>query len=148
MKSKYYPLAYAVRAQQLLPYISFSEEGVTRCTTKVYSCRWALEAAKDPNCKDLYKEDGFALLDKNKEELPPNEYEKLETLLKETKEFIAERSIELFSPLEGTEDYHRNHFIEQGWIQNQENSIKEAALSDAYMIEGNDNAYRDHDYRK
>ena len=29
-----------------------------------------------------------------------------------------------------------------------EKAIKEAALSDAYMIDGNDNAYRDHDYRK
>ena len=30
----------------------------------------------------------------------------------------------------------------------EEKAIKEAALSDAYMIDGNDNAYRDHDYRK
>ena len=30
----------------------------------------------------------------------------------------------------------------------EEEAIKEAALSDAYMIEGNDNAYRDHDYKK
>ena len=30
MKSKYYPLAYAVRAQQLLPYISFNKEGETK----------------------------------------------------------------------------------------------------------------------
>lgn len=30
----------------------------------------------------------------------------------------------------------------------EEEAIKEAALSDAYMIDGNDNAYRDHDYRK
>tara|TARA_R100001082_G_C4329892_1_gene145085 strand:+ start:134 stop:580 length:447 start_codon:yes stop_codon:yes gene_type:complete len=148
MKSKYYPLAYAVRVQQLLPYISFSEEGELKCVGKVYSCRWALEAAKDPNCKDTYKEDGWALLDKNEEELPPNEYEKLIALIRETKEFIAKKSIELFSPLEGTEEFHTNHFIEKGWIQNQENSIKEAALSDAYMIEGNDNAYRDHDYKK
>ena len=33
-------------------------------------------------------------------------------------------------------------------ISEKEKAIKEAALSDAYMIDGNDNAYRDHDYRK
>ena len=33
-------------------------------------------------------------------------------------------------------------------LEEEEEAIKEAALSDAYMIDGNDNAYRDHDYRK
>ena len=148
MKSKYYPLAYAVRAQQLLPYISFSEEGETKCVGKVYSCRWALEAAKDPDCKDTYKEDGWSLLDKNKEDLPPNEYAKLETLIRETKEFIAKKAMELFPPAKEDEEYHIDVFKDRGWIQDQENNIKEAALSDDYMINGNDNAYRDHDYKK
>ena len=120
MKFKYYPLAYAVRAQQLLPYISFSEEGETKCVGKVYSCRWALEAAKDPDCKDTYKEDGWSLLDKNKEDLPPNEYAKLETLIRETKEFIAKKAMELFPPDKKDEEYHIDVFKERGWIQDQD----------------------------
>jgi len=148
MRNTYMPQAYAVRAQLLLPYISFSEEGETKCVGKVYSCRWSLEAAKDPDCKETLKEDGWALLDKNEEDLPPDEYEKLITLIKETKEFIAKKSLDLFPPLEGTEEFHINKFKKDGWIQDEENNIKEAALSDDYMINGNDNAYRDHDYKK
>ena len=120
MRNKYKPLSYAVRAQQLLPYISFNKEGETKCVGKVYSCRWSIEAAKDPKCKDNLKEDGWSLLNKNIQDLPPNEYERFEILIRETKEFIAKKSLELFTPLEGTEEYHRNHFIKKGWIQNQD----------------------------
>ena len=67
MRNKYKPLSYAVRAQQLLPYISFNKEGETTCRGKVYSCRWSIEAAKDPKCKDNLKEDGWSLLNKNRQ---------------------------------------------------------------------------------
>ena len=148
MSNKYKPLSYAVRAQQLLPYISFNKEGETKCVGKVYSCRWSIEAAKDPKCKDNLKEDGLSLLNKNIQDLPPNEYERLEILIRETKEFIAKKAMELFPPAKEDEEYHIDVFKDRGWIQDQENNIKEAALSDDYMINGNDNAYRDHDYKK
>ena len=114
------PQAYAVRAQLLLPYISFSEEGERKCVGKVYSCRWSLEAAKDPNCKDNLKEDGWSLLNKNRQDLPPNEYERLEILIRETKEFIAKKAMELFPPAKEDEEYHIDVFKERGWIQKQD----------------------------
>ena len=119
MRNTYKPLAYAVRAQQLLPYISFNKEGETKCVGKVYSCRWSIEAAKDPKCKDNLKEDGWSLLNKNIQDLPPNEYERLEILIRETREFIAKKSLELFPPQEGTEEFHINKFKKDGWIQDE-----------------------------
>ena len=50
-------------------------------------------------------------------DLPPDEYEKFSN--KETKEFIAKKSLELFPPLEGTEEFHINKFKKDGWIQDQ-----------------------------
>ena len=61
---------------------------------------------------------------------------------------IAKKAMELFPPAKEDEEYHIDVFKDRGWIQDQENNIKEAALSDDYMINGNDNAYRDHDYKK
>lgn len=119
MRNRYKPLAYAVRAQQLLPYVSFGEEGETKCRGKVYSCRWSLEAAKDPNCKDNLKEDGWSLLNKSKQDLPPDEYERLEILIRETKKFIAEKAMELFPPAKEDEEYHIDVFKDRGWIQDQ-----------------------------
>jgi len=119
MKSKYAPLAYAARALRLLPYVSFDQEGEAKCVGKVYDYTWFKAAKEDPICKGKYKEDGWFLLKENEKDLPTMEMIKLKCLIRETREFMAKKSMELFPPSEGAEDYHTDEFKKKGWIQDQ-----------------------------
>ena len=119
MRSKYAPLAYAARALRLLPYVSFDQEGEAKCVGKVYDYTWFKAAKEDPICKSKYKEDGWFLLEENEKDLPTTEMIKLKSLIRETREFMAKKSMELFPPSEGAEDYHTDEFKKKGWIQDQ-----------------------------
>jgi len=119
MKSKYAPLAYAARALRLLPYVSFDQEGEAKCVGKVYDYTWFKAAKEDPICKGKYKEDGWFLLKENEKDLPTMEMIKLKCLIREIREFMAKKSMELFPPSEGAEDYHTDEFKKKGWIQDQ-----------------------------
>ena len=120
MKSKYAPLAYAARALRLLPYVSFDQEGEAKCVGKVYAYTWFKAAKEDPICKGKYKEDGWFLLKENEKDLPTMEMIKLKCLIRETREFMAKKSMELFPPTDGAEDYHIDEFKKKGWIQDQD----------------------------
>ena len=112
----YEPLAFAERAVRLLPYKGIGEDGDLSCRGKVYSCAWSIEAKKDPKCKEKYKEDGWSLLNKSKEELSKEDYEKFEILLKTTKSFMIKKAEELF-PINDPEwlYFHFQETLRRGW---------------------------------
>ena len=92
-RSKYEPHAYASRAIDLVPYLSFhhctkTSFGERRCVTKHYEPKW-----------DMYnkgEESGWVLFAKSEHDLPPSELAKLEELCFRIKAYALEQAEKMF----------------------------------------------------
>lgn len=92
-RSKYGPHAYASRAIDLVPYLSFPDSTKTswttrRCVTKHYEPKW-----------DIYnhgEENGWLLFGQSEHDLPPSELAKLEELCFRIRAYALTQAERLF----------------------------------------------------
>jgi len=93
-RSKYGPHAYASRAIDLVPYLSFPDSRETgkwatrRCVTKHYEPKWDIHNAGE--------ESGWVLFAKSEHDLPPSELAKLEELCFRIKAYALAQAERMF----------------------------------------------------